>query len=95
MKTFTSLALIGTILAAITGNTKADSPAFHTARFFVDNIQSFRGSLIVPPGIPSGVTPYLWPGLQPPNNQGVLQPVSDGRNQHWYFGNAYVRKKLF
>ena len=74
MKSFITL---GAVLAAILGSNtaKADSPNFHLVTVKVDNIQSFTGNIIVPPRVPSGGTPYLWPGLVPPSNQGVLQPV--------------------
>jgi hypothetical protein len=77
-------------LAALTNTVKAQDDVFHTVSFFTDQFLSFEGTIIVPPNLPTGGTPYLWPGFQPPNNQGVLQPVLDGRNEHWYFGNAYV-----
>ncbi|KAJ5034910.1 uncharacterized protein L3040_008178 [Drepanopeziza brunnea f. sp. 'multigermtubi'] len=81
-----SIAILVSLVAAVA---KADGN-FHTVSFYTNQILSFSGNLTVPPRVPSGGVPYLWPGLQPPNNQGVLQPVLDGRNQHWYFGNAYV-----
>ncbi|KAF2167625.1 hypothetical protein M409DRAFT_54206 [Zasmidium cellare ATCC 36951] len=63
--------------------------AFHTASYFVSYVTQFKGTLVVPPRVPSGGTTYVWPGLQPPDNSGVLQNVLDGRNNHWYFGNTY------
>jgi hypothetical protein len=76
MKTFTSLITLGAISSAFLGKTaKADSPNFHLARMYTSNVQSFTGNIIVPPRVPSGGVPYLWPGLEPANSQGVLQPV--------------------
>ena len=52
--------------------------AFHAASYYVSYVTQFKGTLIVPPRVPSGGTPYVWPGLQPPDNSGVLQNVLDG-----------------
>ncbi|KAK4500931.1 hypothetical protein PRZ48_009123 [Zasmidium cellare] len=50
--------------------------AFHTASYYVSYVTQFKGTLIVPPRVPSGGTPYVWPGLQPPDNSG--NPVGSG-----------------
>lgn len=61
--------------------------AFHTASYYISYITEYSGTLVVPPNVPSGGTPYVWPGLQPPDNSGVLQPVLDGRYV-WHRGIA-------
>ncbi|RPA76657.1 hypothetical protein BJ508DRAFT_242477 [Ascobolus immersus RN42] len=46
---------------------------------------SFSGSMRIP-RIPKAGTYYLWPGLQPADNTGVLQAVLDGRKGTWWIG---------
>jgi hypothetical protein len=84
----TSLAILATtLLSAAPAQAGATwSIALYRANKFL----SFTGNITVPPKLPSGGTPYLWPGLEPSNAATVLQPVLDGRNKHWYFGNALV-----
>jgi hypothetical protein len=46
---------------------------------------SFSGTLVAPK-LPGAGTYYLWPGLQPADNSGVLQQVLDGRSGEWWIG---------
>jgi hypothetical protein len=49
---------------------------------------SFSGTLVAPT-LPGAATYYLWPGLQPPDNSGVLQQVLDGRSGTWWIGSGW------
>ncbi|KAJ7496649.1 hypothetical protein FB451DRAFT_1208323 [Mycena latifolia] len=51
-------------------------------------ISSYTGSFVAPT-LPQAATYYLWPGLQPPDNAGVLQPVLDGRSGTWWIGDGW------
>ncbi|KAJ7286954.1 hypothetical protein C8J57DRAFT_1445973 [Mycena rebaudengoi] len=51
-------------------------------------ISSYTGSFVAP-ALPKAATYYLWPGLQPPGNAGVLQPVLDGRSGTWWIGDGW------
>ncbi|KAJ7750066.1 hypothetical protein DFH07DRAFT_775206 [Mycena maculata] len=51
-------------------------------------ISAYSGSFVAPP-LPEAATYYLWPGLQPPDNAGVLQGVLDGRSGEWWIGDGY------
>jgi hypothetical protein len=51
-------------------------------------ISSFSGKLVAPT-LPGAATYYLWPGLQPPDNAGVLQQVLDGRSGEWWIGSGW------
>ncbi|CAK5281912.1 unnamed protein product [Mycena citricolor] len=51
-------------------------------------ISSYTGSFVAPT-LPGAATYYLWPGLQPPDNAGVLQPVLDGRSGTWWIGSGW------
>lgn len=51
-------------------------------------ISSYTGSFVAPT-LPQAATYYLWPGLQPRDNAGVLQPVLDGRSGTWWIGDGW------
>lgn len=51
-------------------------------------ITSFSGTLVAPT-LPQAATYYLWPGLQPAGNAGVLQQVLDGRSGEWWIGSGW------
>ncbi|KAF7289286.1 Aldehyde dehydrogenase [Mycena indigotica] len=51
-------------------------------------ITSYSGSFVAPT-LPQAATYYLWPGLQPSDNAGVLQPVLDGRSGTWWIGSGW------
>jgi hypothetical protein len=51
-------------------------------------ISSYSGKLVAPT-LPGAGTYYLWPGLQPPDNAGVLQQVLDGRSGEWWIGSGW------
>jgi hypothetical protein len=73
MKTITSLASLIAIGSSLFA--KSASADQHFVDFYeIYNVISLTGQMEVPTKDLSG-TPYLWPGLQPYNNQGVLQPV--------------------
>ncbi|CAO1631613.1 unnamed protein product [Jaminaea pallidilutea] len=78
------------LIASATPQARAQDSTFHQTYLIVDNILIFNGTMTVPPRVADGGTPYLWPGLQPRGDSTVLQPVLDGRGQHWYWGNALV-----
>ncbi|EIN06392.1 hypothetical protein PUNSTDRAFT_114974 [Punctularia strigosozonata HHB-11173 SS5] len=44
---------------------------------------------MIAPTLPEAATYYLWPGLQPPDNSGVLQQVLDGRSGTWWIGSGW------
>lgn len=51
-------------------------------------ITSFSGTMVAPT-LPQAATYYLWPGLQPAGNTGVLQQVLDGRSGEWWIGSGW------
>ncbi|TFK50053.1 hypothetical protein OE88DRAFT_1713203 [Heliocybe sulcata] len=51
-------------------------------------ISSFSGNMVAPT-LPGAGTYYLWPGLQPSDNAGVLQQVLDGRSGSWWIGSGW------
>lgn len=83
-----SLAVLATTLLSAVPAQAAQT--WSVALYRTNKFLSFTGNITVPPKLPSGGTPYLWPGLEPSNAATVLQPVLDGRGKHWYFGNALV-----
>ena len=50
---------------------------------------AFNGKMGVPDALPDVETYYLWPGLQPTDNSGVLQQVLDGRSGTWWIGSGW------
>ena len=51
-------------------------------------ITSFSGTMVAPT-LPQAATYYLWPGLEPSDNSGVLQQVLDGRSGEWWIGSGW------
>ncbi|PWN35776.1 uncharacterized protein FA14DRAFT_189714 [Meira miltonrushii] len=90
MKTITSLASLVALASALFA--MSASADHHFIDFYPINsgVKSMTGQMQVPStDINSGI-PYLWPGLLASGNNGVLQPVLDGRDGHWIWGNNYV-----
>ncbi|CAO1620492.1 unnamed protein product [Parajaminaea phylloscopi] len=79
---------IGSLSVALSLLPSVKADTFHLTGFNLGNVLAFNGSMTVPSKLTTGGTIYLWPGIQ--NDATVLQPVLDGRDNHWYWGNALV-----
>ncbi|KAJ7033379.1 hypothetical protein C8F04DRAFT_1260901 [Mycena alexandri] len=68
---------------------QSELPSIITTRFFLPSSSALETGSFVAPHLPQAATYYLWPGLQPPDNAGVLQPVLDGRSGTWWIGDGW------
>jgi hypothetical protein len=69
----------------------ASAATWYFARYWTPSsaqFTSFTGTMTIP-RLPKAGVYYLWPGLQPADDTGVLQNVLDGRSGAWWIGSGW------
>ena len=83
--------LLGPVFALATLAAPASAATWYYLDFTTPSgsyITQFSGAMVAPTLQQAG-TYYLWPGLQPSDNAGVLQQVLDGRSGEWWIGSGW------